>query len=254
MNIHKSKIIKNSKIAKDTFLLEFKYTYNFLPSQFIMIDTYPYRFLLKPFTIAGYKNGITQIIYRVISDGTKYLSVQKDKISFLGPFGNTKKIKRISKQIINKNIAFVAGGSGIASILFLYNYFKKLTKNLVVFYGEKDKSYVINIKQFDIRNVIYSTDNGTFGEKGSVVDVFSKYLQKNSIDYIFCCGSKAMIKSLQDLLKEKNISSFTLLEEYMCCGVGVCRSCVVKVKNANNFVYQSVCKDGPIFELKNIVI
>jgi len=255
MKLHITKVLLNKKIAKDTFLLKFKYNQNLLPTQFVLIDTYPKRFLLKPFSIAEYKNRVSSIIYRVLSDGTKFLSTKKqnDTITFLGPFGNTQKFKNVLKNIKNKKVVFIAGGSGVASIIFLYNYLKKFTDKISVFYGEKTKDYVINLKNFGIKNVVYTTDDGSFGQKGDVVSVF----KNKTIDYefLFCCGPKPMIKSLQSVVKEKdNIKSYALMEEYMCCGVGVCRSCVVKIKSGDDFIYETVCSDGPLFELDKVLL
>jgi len=255
MKLKTTKVLVNKEIAKNTFLLRFKYKQNFLPTQFVLIDTYPKRFILKPFSIAGYDNGVVSIIYRVISDGTKLLSTLKpqDTLTFLGPFGNTKKFKDLLKNIKDKKVVFIAGGSGIASIIYLYNYLKKYTNTLQIFYGEKDKNYVINLKKFGIKNVVYTTDNGSFGEKSTVVDIFKT---KNlDFDFLFCCGPKPMIKSLQTLLQGKNnIKTYVLMEEYICCGIGVCRSCVVKIKSDNDFVYQTVCSDGPLFNLTEVIL
>lgn len=257
MQIKTAKIFKNNKISEDTCLLEFSYNMKILPTQFIMIDTYPYRFLLKPFSIADFEKGICKIIYRIISDGTKFLSTKKpeEEIKFLGPFGNTEKLKSLE---INKDdkIILLAGGSGVASIIFLYKYLSKFASGIRIFYGEKEKKYIINLSKFDIKNenVVYTTDDGSFGEKGFVTEVFYKNFKNLKIDYLFVCGPKEMIKSTQKILKYKNIKSFVLLEEYMCCGVGVCKSCVVKVKGKNGWVYQPVCKEGPMFELKDLFL
>lgn len=256
MKIKTSLILKNEKISKDTYLLEFKHNSLVYPSQFIMIDTYPYRFLLKPFSIADFENYKIRIIYRIISDGTRWLSTLKssDKIRYLGPFGNFNKIKKL--KITKDDIIFlVAGGSGVASIIFFYKYFLKFTKNIYVFYGEKDKNYIINLKRFGIKNAVYTTDNGTFGQRGSVIDATQKFTSQILPNFIFLCGPKNMIKSSKNLLNKSNTKCFALLEEYMCCGVGVCRSCVVKIKNSKeDFNYQTVCKDGPLFELGSLVL
>jgi dihydroorotate dehydrogenase electron transfer subunit len=39
------------------------------------------------------------------------------------------------------------------------------------------------------------------------------------------------------------------MEEKMACGVGVCLGCPVKVKAGG---YKMVCKDGPVFDAKEI--
>ncbi|MFN3550715.1 MAG: hypothetical protein ACK4WJ_02755 [Endomicrobiia bacterium] len=228
-----------------------------LPTQFIMIDTYPYRFLLKPFSIADFDNGICKIIYRTISDGTKFLSTKqkKEEIKFLGPLGNFEKFKNI-KIKPEDNIVILAGGSGVAGMIFVYKYLSKITNNIKFFYGEKEKDYIINLSDFGIKNnVIYSTDDGSFAEKGFVTEVFYRNYKNFKIDYLFLCGPKQMIKSIQKSLKNKSyIKAYVLLEEYMCCGIGLCRSCVVKVKDKNDWIYQTVCKEGPMFELDNVLL
>jgi len=255
MKLQNAKVLENKKIAKDTFILKFKYNVQFIPTQFVLIDTYPKRFLLKPFSIANYEHKSVSIIYRIISDGTKFLSTLKlnDNITFLGPFGNVKKFKNILKNIKTKTVVLIAGGSGVASIIYLYNYLKKFTDKLYLFYGEKTKDYVIKLENFGIKNVVYCTDDGSYGKKGNIVEVFKKH--NINCEILFCCGPKPMIKSLQNLIKEKNdIKSYALMEEYMCCGVGVCRSCVVKIKSGDDFVYETVCSDGPLFEIEKLII
>lgn len=77
----------------------------------------------------------------------------------------------------------------------------------------------------------------------------NKKIDKSSI--LFACGPKAMLNSIKNIKTEKK---FVSLEAYMGCGFGVCLSCVVSVKNNNNFEYKRVCVDGPIFEFKNIIL
>jgi dihydroorotate dehydrogenase electron transfer subunit len=40
----------------------------------------------------------------------------------------------------------------------------------------------------------------------------------------------------------------------MACGIGVCMSCVCKTKKDNKTEYSRVCKDGPIFDIKDIIL
>ncbi|MCX7716186.1 MAG: hypothetical protein N2Z73_02075 [Endomicrobia bacterium] len=260
MNLNRAIVLKNYPISTNTFLMELKVklTPPPLPTQFVLLDTYPYRYLLKPFTVVCYKNNILTIIYRILSDGTKFLStlIPNNEINILGPFGNTEILKKF-KFNKNNNIAIIAGGSGVACVVFLYKYLYKKCRNIIVYYGERNKKYIINLSRLGINKVIYATDDGSYGEKGLVRDVFiTKTINKVDFDYIFLCGPKSMIKSFSEVFQElKNTNCYVLMEEYMCCGVGVCRSCVVKTKLENNStIYQTVCKDGPLFDLWKIVL
>jgi dihydroorotate dehydrogenase electron transfer subunit len=42
----------------------------------------------------------------------------------------------------------------------------------------------------------------------------------------------------------------------MACGVGACLGCVVKIKEdigQNSFSYKRVCKEGPVFDAREIL-
>ena len=55
------------------------------------------------------------------------------------------------------------------------------------------------------------------------------------------------------------------MDEHMCCGVGVCLTCVIPVKTdkgprrakahqrAGGWEYQRTCTEGPVFDARDIV-
>lgn len=252
-------VLQNYPLAYNTYIMKMKIQLNKhpLPTQFVLVDTYPYRYLLKPFTIVEYKNNILTIIYRIISDGTKFLSTlqQGDKLTICGPYGNTNLVKKLYLSKETK-IIFIAGGSGVASIANLYKYLSKQTKNIFVYYGEKTKKYIIDLSILGINNVVYTTDDGSFGKHGLVTDVAVKSIHDVKPEFIFLCGPKGMIKSFLEISKRYpniKLKCYALMEEYMCCGIGICRSCVVKTKSGSGITtYKTVCKDGPLFDLSKI--
>jgi dihydroorotate dehydrogenase electron transfer subunit len=62
-----------------------------------------------------------------------------------------------------------------------------------------------------------------------------------------------MLKALIEFAKQNNISCELSLEEHMACGVGICQGCPVKRTNGNS-AYALVCKDGPIFDSREIIL
>ncbi len=262
--LHKGKILKNTRVSQDTYFLSFLSNIKFLPTEFVLIDTFPTKFLLKPFSIAVNDNNSVGIIYRVVGEGTKFISqkIVGEEIYYLGPLGNTYKFNEIVNSLRrNDLILLVAGGSGVASLVYLYKYFTRLGKKVKMFYGETTKTKIINLATFGIKNVVYTTDDGSFGIRGSVLEAVCEYFDNfSSISSIttFVCGPKSMLSRLKEIIETKlknvfNINCYALLEEYMCCGVGVCRSCVVKVKKENTWEYKTVCKDGPLFSLSEVI-
>ena len=61
------------------------------------------------------------------------------------------------------------------------------------------------------------------------------------------------MKEVAHIAARRKIPCQVLLEEYMACGVGVCLGCPVKVKKeTGGYEYKMVCKDGPVFDAKEI--
>ena len=44
------------------------------------------------------------------------------------------------------------------------------------------------------------------------------------------------------------------LESPMACGLGICFSCVVKVKAEGGWDYKRICVDGPVFNADTLVL
>ena len=65
-----------------------------------------------------------------------------------------------------------------------------------------------------------------------------------------------MLKAVQKLALEKDISCQISLEERMGCGLGVCLGCAVKTADSTstNPMYVHVCKAGPVFDAKFVEI
>jgi dihydroorotate dehydrogenase electron transfer subunit len=46
------------------------------------------------------------------------------------------------------------------------------------------------------------------------------------------------------------------MDEHMCCGVGVCLTCVIPVKTGpalRDWEYQRTCTEGPVFDAHQVV-
>jgi len=84
-----------------------------------------------------------------------------------------------------------------------------------------------------------------------VTDLLTKRLQIadcRSQSVIYACGPKEMLKAISGLAKKHRIPCQVSLEEYIACGIGTCLGCAVKIRGG----YKLVCKDGPVFNLKEI--
>jgi dihydroorotate dehydrogenase electron transfer subunit len=247
------KIIENKKLCQDYFLLKLNWENagsSFLPGQFveILVSNLTDPLLRKPFSIFNTEKNSFSIVYRVIGKGTQILSQKKqgDSLDVIGALGNGYDISK--NNIKNKNILLVGGGTGVASLFYLANVLIKQKIKFKFFAGFRSKQDIFCFA--DVKKINISTDDGSFGYKGLILDLVKKDINKNSV--IFTCGPKNMLIAMQ-----KNFSGkcdvYASFEEYMACGIGICSGCVVKIKDKENYVYSKVCKDGPVFKLTDIM-
>ena len=84
-----------------------------------------------------------------------------------------------------------------------------------------------------------STDDGTKGRKGTVVEMAREHLSNKSYDLVLGCGPERMLAALFQECDVAGVPCQLSLERYMKCGVGLCGSCVIDGLR--------VCADGPVF-------
>lgn len=206
------------------------------PGQFISILC-PNKTLRRPFSISDFdlKTKILTVLFKLKGDGTQYLKNlnEGDKIKFLGALGN-------GFNLENKNCLLVGAGIGIAPMLFL----KKELDNL------KIKNYLISGFK-DNSEIIQGSDENIIG--GSVLDNLDKLIKDKKIEIIYSCGPSIVLKKVAQLAIENNIESYVAMERVMACSIGVCRGCVIKLKDGEEMVYGSVCKDGPVFKGSEVI-
>jgi dihydroorotate dehydrogenase electron transfer subunit len=90
------------------------------------------------------------------------------------------------------------------------------------------------------KEVHISTDDGSSGRKGTVVDMAIEHLAKKSYEVVLGCGPERMLVALRRACEEAKVPCQLSLERYMKCGTGLCGSCAIDGLR--------VCADGPVFE------
>lgn len=251
----KSEIIKNElQVAEQYYRIRLKVSANFKsePGQFVMlkIDNRFDPLLPRPFSISYAGEKYMEIIYKVVGRTTRILSNLKKggKINILGPLGKG----FIINEKINKHI-LIAGGYGVAPLLFLAYKFKKLKKDVIILIGAKNKNLLVCKNEFKKLGIVkVATDNGSYGYKGFVTDLLKNeiinYSDKSTFD-VYACGPTAMLKRVIDIVSKQKIPAQVSLENIMGCGIGVCLSCVCKSRDGS---YKLTCTDGPVFSSEDI--
>lgn len=184
-----------------------------------------------------------RIVYRVAGKGTEEFSQLKvgDTLAVLGPLGN-------GYDIHAEHVILTAGGIGIPPMLELA---KSLPGEKTIILGYRNDELFLK-EDFEKYGTVYiATDDGSAGIHGNVVDALKHYNVKG--DVICACGPTPMLRALANYADENLIEARFSMEAHMACGIGVCLGCAIPIKSEQGFVYKRVCKDGPVFDSKEIM-
>lgn len=221
-----------------------------LPGQFIHIKVDNHLFLRRPFSIAGYKNSLFTILFKVVGEGTKILSDTKagGMLSVIGPLG-----KGFPVNEGWKNVFLIGGGTGIAPLVFLTDTLSKSSASVTFFYGAGSRDDIaFNVLPYGV-DYVFSTEDGSYGYKGLLNTAVEDFIKKNGKpDAIYGGGPYGLLKKLGGLSDKYGIPAFVSMENRMACGTGVCYGCVTKIKSGSGWEYKRVCKEGPVFNIKEI--
>lgn len=242
----KATIIENHKINPVTAIITLKPQQDFIfpqPGQFFMLQVSrgvdP--LLKRPLSIFSIKTDYIHFLYRIVGRGTECLSnlSKGEVLELIGPLGR-------HYPIPDDKFIAIAGGTGIASI---HGILERYPQRAYLFYGAKDSNELIIRDMLEklAYKTIVTTDDGSHGMKGNVLYALDNF---NPPDLpIYACGPKGMLTALSEWAKQKQTPTYVSLEEYMACGIGACLSCAIKTVNG----LKSVCKDGPVFDIQEII-
>lgn len=232
----KGKILLNQEISKDIWLMKVDVGLDSKPGQFFMFRTDSFRnepLLSRPFGICDDKENELSIFYQVVGEGTKIMAgLKKDaEVKILGPLGKGFEIKNSQK------IAVVAGGIGIAPLLYLC---KNLPSKVDFYAGFSDEEYFIDPFKPYANKIITTVDKRDH-------KFITEAIDPNDYDYIYACGPNPMLKALCDKNTKAEIQ--VSMEAHMACGIGACLGCTVESTKGE---FLRVCKDGPVFDSKEV--
>lgn len=242
------KVLKNERISESSYLMVVEAPLvikKFIPGQFVIVMASVDSERI-PLTIYDYdkEKGIVKLIYQVVGASTLELSTIKDEIfSIVGPLGRPNEICASYEQFKNKKIVYVAGGVGIAPVYPQVKYLKEKGFNIDIIYGARNKDLLlIKDKIEKIANVLYATDDGSYGDKGFVTNI----LERNIIKYDICVtiGPVIMMKNVCELTKKHNLKTIVSMNPIMIDGSGMCGACRCIVDGKPKFA----CIDGPEFD------
>ena len=250
------RVISNKKIKPGYFLMDISspsMAKQAKPGQFMTVrcGTSTTPLLRRPFGFHRIKRSGFEILYEIKGKGTRLLTCLEpgDRIDILGPLGNGFPVTKNKGTFI-----IIAGGIGVAPLASLAESLVKMKNpEIYAILGARSKNNLFCESHFgDIGiKTMVSTDDGSRGKKGLATDVLNEFLsiKRGLRPVIFACGPEPMLKAAALIAKKRGLECYASLEENIACGVGACLGCAVMTKSG----YKLVCKDGPVFNTKEII-
>ena len=243
--------------------------------------------LRRPFSFARVAKDkaatVVEVVYCVLGPATLRMTTlaKGQSLSVIGPLGEGFSIPQGKKKAV-----LVAGGMGTPPLEHLAQTLTAESPGLdaIAFAGAKTKDdlpfeklldkisqelgfWLAEFAKYSISSFV-ATDDGSAGFKGTVTSCLVEWFKNNepkpAETIIYACGPKVMLASVAKIAADRNIDCLVSMEEMMACGIGLCQSCAVKCK-ANTAgdvapggapvggTYKLCCKDGPVFDAKDVV-
>lgn len=244
-------IVKNEKIAENIHAVTFDIGEETTVrcGQFGDILVGGTHLLRRPIAICKVEKNLVTYCYQLKGEGTRELAKMEvgTRVSVLMPLGNGFFVEENETKV-----ALVGGGVGIFPLISVLREYQG-KKNISAYIGFRNKGAVCGLDEFEKADKFVGvTDDGSFGEKMNSVQAFEKALQNGERpDVVLSCGPTPMLRALKTVVERENIPCFVSLEERMGCGIGACLVCVCAMTNGKN---ARVCKDGPVFNVNDIVL
>lgn len=269
-------VIENLRLARDTYRVRFacpEIARRIVPGQFLMMRLAGLNDPLLGRPVALYDTvndadgapSAIDIVYLTLGKMTRRLARYSagDELDVWGPLGNG------FPPLATDHLIMVAGGIGQTPFYALGQEYLGLrqygdprrrvprAKRLTLCYGVRTADLVAGVPDFTSAGieVRLSSDDGTVGHRGFVTDVLVQVLEETRDDdrLVVCCGPEPMMNAVADLCHLNGARCLVSLETPMACGIGICFSCVTKVRQPDGgWDWKRTCVEGPIFDAEKI--
>jgi dihydroorotate dehydrogenase electron transfer subunit len=270
-------VLENVRLARDTYRVRLEcpdIARRIVPGQFLMVrlPATDDPLLGRPLALydtwlddAGRPQGV-DVVYLVVGRMTRRLARVGggDQVDVWGPLGNG------FAAMPTEWLVMVAGGIGQTP--FLAQGREALGKRrygdppreaprvgkATLCYGVRSADLLAGVEHFEQAGieVRVSSDDGSVGRRGLVTELLSEVLDEIGAEEcrIACCGPEPMMEAVANLAIARGLPCEVSLETPMACGIGICFSCVAKVRQPDGeWDYKRTCVEGPVFDARKIV-
>lgn len=208
--------------------------------------------LRRPFSVAGTEGGRLTIVYKKVGKLTSKMTrlPAGTEVDVFGPRGRGYRLDGPKAR----RAFLVGGGYGAAPLLFLARTLRAraLADGITLLVGARKAEQLLWRDRIEAEKpwltAAFATEDGSAGEKGTVLDLLEKLLPASREGIRLCaCGPSPMLAAIPG--RFPGVPAEVAAEGHMGCGMGVCQGCVLPMKGASGVArYARVCLEGPVFD------
>ncbi len=219
---------------------------------------------LIPLTLADWDDKAGTITIVVQAMGTSSIAINRMKVGeaftgIAGPLGLASTLHRYEG---NQTVVFTAGGVGLPPVHPIMREHLRMGNHVTLISGFRNADLLFWTKE-DERvgrlqaefgaqlDVIYTSNDGSFGIKGFVTTPLETMLQQaqagtgRKIAEVVTIGPPLMMRAVSDLTKPYGVKTVASLNSIMVDATGMCGACMVPVTLDGKMVRKHACIDGP---------
>lgn len=258
--VYATTVIERRELATDVVLLSLdapRLAEATRPGQYVMAIPPSGEAAATALAVYEAEGKLASLLFFITGKRTRELSELRlgDRLDVVGPLGNGFDLSGDARDV-----AIVAGGVGIASVLLCAQTLLRAGAGVRLFYGARTAELLVEAERFAEAGceLVLTTDDGSRGERGFVTDALER---SRKPDVIYACGPSPMLRGVARIAETFGVRAQLSLEETFGCGIGGCWGCVVPLvasspqapgfpdasEGGSDVVYARICKEGPIF-------
>lgn len=192
--------------------------------------------------------GTVELIVAPHGTGSKWLCAQGEgsEVDVVTPLG-----KSFGVPTEPANALLIGGGYGSAPLFGLADLLKSrgCRVDMVLGASNGSKIYAPMEGKRSVNSLKIFTEDGSMGESGRVTSQLSSIIEEREVEIIYSCGPMAMLKAITEIADQHGVIHQASVEEAMACGIGICMTCVLPVKDSQGVIsMKRSCIDGPVMD------
>jgi glutamate synthase (NADPH/NADH) small chain len=219
---------------------------------------------LIPLTLADWDadKGTIDLVVQSLGSSSAYINRMQEGEAIAGIAGPLGLPSQLHRYENGETVVFTAGGVGLPPVFPIMREHLRMGNHVTLIAGFRNKDLMfwhrpdgrvglLQTEYPDLLDVIYTTNDGSFGINGFVTAPLKEMLEAMQagsgrfIGEVVTIGPPLMMRAVSDLTKPYGVKTVASLNSIMVDATGMCGACMVPVTLDGKMVRKHACIDGP---------